>query len=133
MCSKCVCIFSGILLILLRNNVLLLVCLKCFWWMVFVLVNVFFLWLNSFDLIKFFGIVVIFSVINGVLVCGLWWCRVWVISFLLVLDLLLISMLIEECESWLIIWNMFCMVGVLLMILVVGLLSWILCGCCCFW
>lgn len=133
MCNRWVWIFSGILLILFRNSVLLLVCLKWFCWMVFVLVKVFFLWLNSLDLIKFFGMVVILSVINGVLVCGLWWCSVWVISFLLVFDLLLISMLIEECDSWLIMWNIFCMVGVLFIMFVVGLLILILCGCCCFW
>lgn len=117
MCNNWVWILSGILLILLRNKVLLLVCLKWFWCMVFVLVNVFFLWLNSLDLMRFLGIVVILRVINGFWVWGLCLCRVWVINFLLVFDLLLINIEIEECDKWLIVWNIFCIAGVLLMIL----------------
>lgn len=125
-CKRWVCIFNGILFILFKNNVLLLVCLKWFWWVVWVLVNVFFLWLNSFDFIRLVGMVVILRVMKGLFVFGLCLWRVCVISFLFVFDCLLISMLIEEWDKWFMVWNIFCMVGVLLIIFVIMFLICVL-------
>lgn len=53
-----VCSFSGILEILFKNNVLLLVSLSILGFLIFVLVNEFFLCLKSLDLNNVFGIVV---------------------------------------------------------------------------
>lgn len=55
------------------------------------------------------------------------------ISFLLVFDLLLISMVMLEWLRWLMVWNIFCIVGVLLMIF--GVCVWFVGSFrfCCFW
>lgn len=70
MCSNWVCNGSGMLLILLRNSVFLLVCLKWLIWWCCVLVKVLVLWLNNLFFSSLDGIVVVLSVMNGFCVCG---------------------------------------------------------------
>lgn len=57
-CSSFVCRWIFILEILLRRSVLLFVFLNFLIWWVIVLVKVFFLWLNSLDFRRCFGMVV---------------------------------------------------------------------------
>lgn len=53
MCNNFFCIIIGVVVSLLRNSVLLLVCLNFFGWCFCVLVNVFVLWLNSLEFSRF--------------------------------------------------------------------------------
>lgn len=72
------------------------------------------MWLKSFVLIMVFGRVVVLIVINGLFWWGLKLCSVWVIIFLLVLVLFVISMVVLVFVKCSICWWRLCIVGFVL-------------------
>lgn len=124
--SSLICWLSGKLFSLFKNKLLLWVSLNWLMWFFFVLVNVFFLWLNSLFLNRFLVSEFIFRLMKGWFWC---WFVLWivcVVSFLFVLFLLLINMLVLVLVVLLIIEKICCMV----LFWFKNLNGWLLIDCC---